>query len=175
MLKKILLVVLLLIVAVLVLAATKPATFQVERSATIRAAPEKLFALIDDFRQWPQWSPWEKLDPEMQRTLSGPASGKGAIYAWKGNSDVGEGRMEIKDSVPPSKVTIQLDFIEPMEATSTTEFTLTPQGDSTTVRWTMSGENNFLGKLMCVFMSMDAMIGKDFEAGLATLKTVAEK
>ena len=175
MLKKILLVVLLLIVAVLVLAATKPDTFQVERSATIRAAPEKLFALIDDFHQWPQWSPWEKLDPEMQRTLTGAPSGKGAIYAWKGNSDVGEGRMEIMDSVPPSKVTIQLDFIEPMEATSTTEFTLTPQGDSTTVRWTMSGENNFLGKLMCVFMSMDAMIGKDFEAGLATLKTVAEK
>ncbi|MBI5433761.1 MAG: SRPBCC family protein [Planctomycetes bacterium] len=175
MLKIILIVIVLAVVGVCGFALTKPDTFQVERSATMRATPDELYPMIADFHRWAEWSPWEKLDPAMTRTHSGAASGTGATYAWKGNSDVGEGRMEITESAPPSKVTIKLDFIEPFASSAKTEFTLSPQGDSTTVRWVMSGENNFMSKVMCVFVSMDSMIGKDFETGLANLKAAAEK
>ncbi|MCE9592677.1 MAG: SRPBCC family protein [Planctomycetes bacterium] len=175
MFKKIVIVLVVLIGAILAYAATQPATFRVERSATISAAPEKLFPLIDDFHRWAEWSPWEKLDPAMERTFSPTASGKGATYAWRGNSDVGAGKMEIKESVPNSKITIQLDFLEPFAATSVSEFTLEPQGSSTTVHWVMSGNNNYIAKVMCVFVSMDKMVGKDFETGLANMKAAAEK
>ena len=175
MLKKIAIVVLILIAAILAFAATKPNDFRVERSASIQAPPEKIFPLIDDFHNWPAWSPWEKLDPAMQRTLSGPASGPGAVYAWKGNSKVGQGRMEILQAAAPSRVAIKLDFLEPFEGHNTTEFVLQPQGSATQVNWAMYGPNTYMGKLMSVFMSMDKMIGKDFEAGLANLKAAAEK
>jgi carbon monoxide dehydrogenase subunit G len=114
------------------------------------------------------------MDPEMKRTYSGVASGKGAVYAWQGNSKVGEGRMEISDTSPPSKVTIKLDFVKPFEAHNIAEFTLEPKGDSTSVTWTMHGPSPYMAKVMGVFVSMDKMIGKDFETGLANLKTVAE-
>ncbi len=175
MLKTILLVVVVLILALVAFAATRPDTFRVERSATIKAPADKLFPLIDDFHAWAQWSPWEKLDPQMKRTHSGAASGKGEIYEWEGNKDVGKGRMEITESTPPTKIVIKLDFLEPYEQHAITEFDFAQSGDSTKITWAMSGQNNFMSKLMCIFMNMDSMIGKDFEAGLANLRAVAEK
>ena len=175
MLKKILIVVLAIIAGLVGFALTKPDSFRVERKTTIQAPPEKVFALVNEFQRWPQWSPWEHLDPNMQRTFSGPASGAGAVYAWQGNSDVGQGRMEIKESVPGQKVGIQLDFIEPMQSSNRTDFNFTPQGNATEVSWVMQGPANFMTKLVSVFVSMDSMIGKDFERGLAALKAAAEK
>ena len=163
-----------LVAAVLLFAATRPDNFSVQRTTSIKAPPEKIFPLINDLHRWTSWSPWEKMDPEMKRTYSGTASGKGAAYAWQGNSKVGEGRMEISDTSPPSKVTIKLDFIKPFEAHNTAEFTLEPKGDSTSVTWKMHGPSPYLAKVMGIFVSMDSMIGKDFETGLANLKTAAE-
>jgi uncharacterized protein YndB with AHSA1/START domain len=175
MIKTILLVVILLVAAVLIFAATRPDTFRVQRSASIKAPPEKIFPLISEFDRWGAWSPYEKRDPAMKRTRSGPASGKGAVYGWEGNSQVGAGRMEITDTAPPSRVVIQLDFLKPFEAHNTAEFTLEPKGDATNVTWAMYGPANYVSKVMGVFMNMDSMIGKDFETGLANLKSIAEK
>src|ERR1700730_7881009 len=175
MFKTILIVVAVLIAAILVYAATMPDDFRVQRTTSIKASPEKIFALINDLHRWDSWSPWEKMDPAMQRTFSGATAGKGAVYAWQGNSKVGEGRMEIADTSPPSRVTIKLDFVKPIEGHNIAEFTLVPQGDSTNVTWVMDGPSPYIAKLMGVFISMDKMIGKDFETGLANLKTVAEK
>ena len=175
MFKRILLVVVVLIGALLAYAATRPDSFRVERAAVIKAPPAKVFALIDDFHQWAGWSPWEKRDPAMKRTHSGAASGKGAVYAWEGNGDVGAGRMEILETTAPSRVLIRLDFIKPFEARNTAEYTLRPEGEATRVTWAMYGPAPFVSKLMQVFVSMDAMIGKDFEQGLANLKALAER
>jgi uncharacterized protein YndB with AHSA1/START domain len=175
MLKKIAVGLLVVILIICGLAMTKPDTFTVQRSTVIKAPPEKIMALISDFHNWPTWSPWEKLDPKMQRTFSGAPSGKGAIYNWLGNSDVGQGRMEITDITPPNKVVIKLDFIVPMESNNVTEFTLVPQGENTTVTWTMNGPMPFMFKVMNVFSSMDSMVGKDFDKGLLQLKAAAEK
>lgn len=175
MLKVILIVVLLLIAGVLVYAATKPDTFRVQRSASIQAPPEKIFPLINDYRNWAAWSPYEKKDPAMKRTFGAITAGKGATYAWEGNKEVGQGNMEIQESAPRSRVTIKLDFIKPFEAHNIVDFTLEPQGDMTRVTWAMQGPAPFLSKLMQVFFSMDSMVGRDFEAGLASLKAVAEK
>ena len=175
MLKTIAIVIVVLIAGVLVYATTKPDTFSVSRSASIKAPPEKIFAVINDFHRWPDWSPWEQLDPDMKRTQGGAASGKGATYAWEGNSKAGAGRMEIIESTPASKVAIQLDFIKPFEGHNITEFVLVPQGDATNLSWTMHGPTPYVSKLMQVFVSMDSLIGKDFEAGLANLKALAEK
>ncbi len=163
------------IAGILVFAMTKPDTFWVQRSVGIKAPPEKIFALINDFKAWETWSPWEKKDPAMKRTFGAITSGKGAQYAWEGNKDVGQGSMEITEVVPSSRIVLKLDFLKPFEAHNTVEFTLAAQGDTTTVTWAMHGPANFMSKLMQVFMSMDSMVGKDFEAGLATLKVVAEK
>lgn len=173
--KIVIIVVVLAVVGVLVAAAMRPGEFAVQRSVGIQALPEKIFPMIDDFRHWPAWSPWEKLDPTMKRTLSGAASGVGAVYAWDGSGKVGAGRMEIKDVVVPSKIGIQLDFIKPFEGHNITEFTLVPSGQSTEVTWRMHGPAPFVSKLMGLFFNMDTMIGKDFEAGLANLKAAAEK
>ena len=162
------------VVALLIYAATRPPTFTVQRSATIGAPPDRVFAYLDDFHRWPAWSPWERLDPEMQRVFSGAEHGKGAAYAWSGNKKVGEGRMEILESQAPSRVFIQLDFLKPFEAHNTTEFTLDPGDGGTRLNWAMHGNHNFVSKLMSVFMNMDKMVGSDFERGLANLKTVAE-
>ena len=164
-----------IIAAVLALAAPRPDTFRVERSTTIKAPPEKVYALIDDFHQWQQWSPWERLDPAMKRQHGGAAKGKGALYGWEGNKEVGKGQMEITEATPPSRVVIKLDFLAPFEAHNTAEFVLVPQGDATTVTWAMFGPNLFIGKVMSLFASMDSLVGKDFERGLANLKAVAEK
>jgi hypothetical protein len=173
MFKIIAVVIVLLIVAILAFAATKPDSFTVKRSISIKAPPQKIAAMIDDFHNWGAWSPWEKLDPALKRTYSGAASGKGAVYDWTGNSKVGTGRMEILDT-SAAKTTIKLDFLKPFEAHNVAEFTLEPSGDSTNVIWTMNGANPFMMKVMGVFMNMDKTIGKDFEAGLANLKRVTE-
>ena len=175
MLKKIALAVLAIIVVILGLAAMKPDTFSVKRTVSIKAPPEKVAAMITDFHQWSSWSPWEHLDPAMKRTFTGASSGKGAIYEWEGNKEVGKGRMEIMDASTPAKTVIKLDFLQPFESHNTTEFTLVPQGDMTDVSWDMTGPMPFISKIMTVFASMDSMIGKDFEKGLANMKAVAEK
>ena len=174
MLKTIALVVVLLIAGVLIFASTKPDNFRVERVIAIKAQPVKIASHVNDFRQWAAWSPWEKLDPTMKRTFSGAPSGKGTVYEWDGSGKVGAGRMEVLD-VAPLKTTIKLDFIKPFEGHNTAEFQYNPQGDSTQVVWAMYGPANFMSKVMGVFFNMDALIGKDFEAGLANLKAVAEK
>jgi uncharacterized protein YndB with AHSA1/START domain len=163
------------IAIVLILAATKPDRFSVQRAATIKAPPEKIFPAISDFHQWTSWSPWEHRDPAMKRTYSGADSGKGAVYAWDGNKNVGSGRMEILDVSVPSKIVIKLDFLKPFEAHNTAEFTMLPQGDATNLTWVMHGPLVFMAKVMHVFINMDRMIGKDFEAGLANLKRITEK
>jgi len=178
MVKKIAIVAVVLIAALLAYAATRPDSFRVQRQATIQAPPDKVFALIDDFHQWGAWSPWEKLDPAMKKTYSGAPSGKGAVYEWTGNGKVGTGRMEITDAAAPQKVAIQLDFLKPFEAHNVAEFTLAPSGGGdggTVVTWAMHGPSPYVAKLMGVFVSMDKMIGKDFETGLANLKTAAER
>ena len=174
MFKIIAVVVVVLLVALLVYAATKPDTFRVQRSASINAPPETIFALINDYHRWGSWSPYEKLDPAMRRTYSGALNGKGSVYEWEGNSKAGKGRMEITDTAPPSKVVINLDFVKPFEAHNIVEFTLEPTGDSTNVAWAMHGRTPYLGKIVHVFFNMDKMVGKDFETGLANLKAVAE-
>lgn len=175
MLKKIAIIVVVLIAAILIFAATRPDDFHVQRAASIKAPPEKVFALINDFNRWGAWSPWEKKDPAMKRTFGAATSGKGAKYAWEGNKDVGKGSMEIAESSPSSKVTIKLDFIEPFEGHNIVDFTLEPKGDSTNVTWSMHGPMPFISKVISVFCNMDSMIGKDFEAGLSNLKAAAEK
>ena len=174
MIKIILIVFVVLIAALLALAASKPGTFRIHRATTIKARPEIIFPLINDFHNWGSWSPWEKLDPAMKRTFSGAANGKGAMYAWEGNRKAGVGNMEIAQSTPSSAVTIKLDFIKPFEAHNITEFTLTPAGDSTSVTWDMHGPSPFMSKVMQVFMNVDNLVGKDFESGLANMKRIAE-
>jgi len=174
MLKKIAVVVVVLIAGVLVFAATRPDTFRVQRSASIKAPPEKISAVLSDFHGWQAWSPWEKMDPAMKRSYSGAEKGKGAAYAWEGNGKVGQGHMEITDAAP-SRVALNLDFIKPFEAHNKVVFTLTPKGDATEVNWAMQGPVPYPAKIVHVFMDMDSMVGGQFEAGLANLKTLTEK
>jgi uncharacterized protein YndB with AHSA1/START domain len=170
-----LIVIAVLLAALLIYAATRPDSFRVERSIGIQATPEKVFALINDLRAWSRWSPWERKDPGMQRSFSGPDSGQGAAYGWEGNKNVGTGRMEIVEVSPPNRIVIKLDFMKPFEAHNTVEFSVQPQGAATQVTWAMFGPMPYLSKLMTTFFSMDKMCGKDFEAGLAQLKTAAEQ
>jgi uncharacterized protein YndB with AHSA1/START domain len=171
----IVIVIVVLIAALLAFAASKPDTFRIERRASIKAPAETIFPLINDFHSWTSWSPWEKMDPTMKRTYSGAPSGVGAMYAWEGNKTVGKGGMEITHASPPHRVEIKLDFLKPFEAHHTAEFALEPQGDATNVSWAMKGHQAFFFKVMSIFMNMDKMIGKDFEKGLANLKSVTEK
>jgi len=164
-----------LIAALLLFAATRPDTFRVQRAASIKARPEKIFALINDLHGWDAWSPYEKKDPAMKRAYSGAAQGKGAAYAWEGNKEVGTGRIEITESSPPSRVTMALDMIKPIKAHNTVEFTVEPQGGSTSVIWAMNGNMPYISKILSVFLNMDRMVGRDFEAGLASLKAAVEK
>ncbi len=168
------------IVVVLILAAMKPDTFQVQRAVAINAPPERIYPLIADFRAWGAWSPWEKKDPNLKRSFSGPEAGKGSIYAWAGDKNVGEGSMEIVTAEPSSKVGLKLDFIKPFETHNAVVFALQPQGSATqgsttNVTWTMTGPTPFFAKIIHVFLNMDRMVGGDFEAGLASLKAQAER
>jgi uncharacterized protein YndB with AHSA1/START domain len=173
--KAIAIVLALLVAGVLVFAATKPDTFRVERSMSIKAPPEKIFPYINDLHGWQAWSPYEHKDPAMKRAHSGAPAGKGAVYAWDGNREVGQGSIEITEATAPSNVRMKLDFVRPFEATNVVDFTLRPEGDATKVTWAMNGPANFISKVMQVFMNMDRMVGTDFEAGLAKLKSIAEK
>jgi uncharacterized protein YndB with AHSA1/START domain len=164
-----------IVVGIVIYAAMKPDSFTVKRTASIKAPPDRIFALINDLHGWVAWSPYEKKDPDMKRTFGGAALGKGSIYQWDGNKNVGTGSMEIIESTPPSKILIKLDFLKPFEGHNTAEFTMNPQGDNTTVTWAMYGPSSFIFKVMGMFMNMDKMIGDDFAAGLANLKAVAEK
>jgi hypothetical protein len=164
-----------LVIIVLLLAAAKPAHFSMQRSTTISAPPDKVAALLTDFRRWIEWSPWEAADPALKRTYSGAASGKGAVYEWAGNKKAGAGRMEIIEAATPATTLIKLDFITPFEAHNMAEFTLKPQGALTNINWEMRGPMPFISKLMSVFVNFDKLVGKDFEKGLANLKHVAEQ
>jgi uncharacterized protein YndB with AHSA1/START domain len=168
-------IIVILIGVVLGIAASKPNEFTVRRSTRIRATPDRIFPQINDFHNWAAWSPWEKLDPTMTKNYSGAPSGRGAVYDWEGNSKVGKGRMEITDASAPRNVVIKLDFERPFRANNVSEFTLEPQGDATDVTWSMRGGSAFMMKVMGVFMNMDNLIGRDFEAGLANLKANAER
>jgi hypothetical protein len=163
------------IAIILIVAAIKPNAFSIQRATIVKAAPERIFPLINDFHQWGTWSPYENKDPAMKRSYSGAASGQGAVYAWEGNKNVGSGRMEILQATAPSKIVIKLDFFAPFEGHNTAEFTMLPQGDATNVTWLMHGPLPFMGKVMHVFINMDRMVGKDFEAGLINLKRLTEK
>lgn len=175
MLSGIVIAVVVVIAAVLIVAAIRPGAFEVKRSIAINASPERVFPLIDDFNDWRTWSPYETKDPDMQRAFSGSPSGKGAVYAWDGNNQVGKGSIEIVESVPPSRITIKLDMLKPIEGHNIVNFTLQPQGSGTQVTWAMRGSYSFISRLIGLFMNMDRMIGGDFETGLASLKAVAEK
>jgi len=168
-------VVLATIAAILVYASTRPDSFRVERSTAMNAPAEKIFPYIDALKRWTEWSPYEGRDPAMKRTYSGAESGKGAVYEWDGNDNVGKGRMEIVDSTPPHRVVIKLDFLKPFEGHNMAELTVEPKGSQTIVTWAMYGPSTFMTKLIGTFMDMDDMIGRDFAAGLAKLKTVVEK
>ena len=163
------------IAIVLILAATRPDSFAVQRAAIVDAPPEQLFPLISDFRQWGNWSPYEHKDPAMKRTFSGAPRGRGAVYAWQGDKNVGSGRMEILEAAAPSKIVIKLDFLSPFEAHNTAEFTMLPHDDATRVVWRMHGPAPFMARIMHVFINIDKMVGRDFEAGLANLKRLAER
>jgi len=160
------------IVVLLVIASHRPDDFRIERSARIEASPSDVFAEINDFRNWKEWSPWEKLDPNMVTTYDGPESGVGAKTAWTGNSKAGQGAMEILETDMPNRVKIKIDFIKPIQAQHVSEFHMKPEGSATLISWQMHGKNNLISKVFGIFMNMDAMIGKDFEEGFENLKTV---
>ncbi len=174
MLKKIIIALVIIIIVFVIVVATRPADFTITRSAIIAATPETVFAQVNDLHKWDAWSPWAKLDPAMKQIHEGASAGVGAIYSWDGNKDVGAGRMTINESRTSEAIRIKLEFLKPFAAVNDTEFTFKPEGNQTTVTWTMTGKNNFMSKAFCMFMNMDRMVGGDFEKGLASLKTVAE-
>lgn len=176
MLKKIIAGLGILVIGLVVLVACQPATFRIERSILINADAATIFPCVNDLHRWDAWSPWARRDPAMKKTFDGPAAGVGAIYAWSGNNEVGEGRMTITTSEPDAKILLKLEFLKPFPATNTTEFTFAPgKGKGRTiVTWAMTGTNNFLGKFFSLIMNMDKMVGPDFEQGLQQLKQLAE-
>jgi hypothetical protein len=177
MILKILAVLAFLIAAILIFAATKPAIFQIQRSIVIQSPPEKIFPLLNNLHNWPQWEPQdkEKQNSSTQRTFSGPESGAGAICDWSGSGNTGRGRITITESLPPKQITIQVDWQKPFATRNINQFTLDPDGASTRVTWTMQGPNLYIMKLMSVFTNMDRVMGEHFETGLASLKATAER
>jgi len=166
---------LLVVIAVILVAATiQPDNFRVARSTTVKAPPAIVFPHVNQLKNWETWNPWGKLDPNMKLTYDGPESGVGASYSWAGNNDVGEGRATITEMRTNELVQLKLEFFKPMAGVSIAEFTFAPQGDQTEVTWTMTGKNNYVAKIFCLFMNMDKMIGGQFEKGLASLKQTAE-
>lgn len=172
--KRIAVVIAVLVAAVLAWAARQPDSFRVERTVDIAAPPAQVFPRINDFRRWAEWSPWEDKDPAMERRYGAVTAGEGGSYAWSGNSSVGSGDMRITRSAAPAEVEVQLHFTAPMESRSTALFTLEPVPTGTRVTWAMYGPSNFVAKVMGLVMSMDRMVGGDFERGLARLKQAAE-
>jgi hypothetical protein len=162
------------VVVFVIIVATRPDDFRVTRSAIIAAPPAAMFEPVNDFHKWDAWSPWAKIDPACKNTFDGAPAGKGAIFAWDGNKKVGAGRMTVLESQPPGLIRINLEFLRPFKATNTTEFTFKPAGNGTLVTWSMFGKNNFLSKAFGLFVNCDTMVGKDFEKGLASLKSIVE-
>jgi hypothetical protein len=165
----------LLIAGFLGVASMRPNTFRVQRSIDINAPVDKIYPLINDYKHWASWSPYENVDPAMKRTFSGAPNGKGAIYEWDGNKNIGRGRMEIINAIPSSKIDIKLDFFSPFEAHNMAEFTMLPKGEATNVTWAMHGPVPFMAKIMHMIFSMDRMVGGQFEQGLANMKAAAER
>ncbi len=174
MFKKIVIALLVIAAIITIIVRLQPDEFRVARATTISAPPEAVFEQVNDFRNWAGWSPWEKLDPGMKKTFTGPESGVGASYAWAGNKKVGEGSMTITESRAPELVRIRLVFLKPFSASNETEFTFVPEGNQTVVTWAMSGKNNFMAKAVHLVMDMDKMVGGDFDKGLAQMKTLVE-
>ena len=174
MLETILIIVAIIVALFIVVVIMQPSEFRVERSGTVAAPAKEVFAQVNDFHNWEAWSPWAKRDPAMKQTYEGPPAGKGAIYSWTGNKQVGEGRMTITESRPSEYVRINLEFLRPFKATNTAEFAFKPQGSETAVTWSMTGRKNFVFKAFGLFMNMDKMVGNDFEKGLAQMKRVVE-
>lgn len=174
MFKKILLGLAVVLVALCGVIATRPSSFTVQRTATLKAPPDVAFALVNDFHHWGEWSPWDKLDANQKRTFEGAIAGAGSIYSWSGNDQVGEGRMSIEESKANELVRIKLEFLKPWTATNSTTFAFTPAAEGVSVTWKMEGHNDFMGKAMSLFMDMDGMVGKDFENGLANMGKAAE-
>lgn len=156
------------------LVASRPSEFRITRSAIVAADPATLFAQVNDVRRFQDWSPWAKRDPQAKMSFEGPAAGEGAAFRWAGNREVGEGAMTVTASRRNERVQFRLDFLKPMKATNTAEFTFEPVAEGTRVTWSMFGESKFICKAMGLFMNMDKMIGGDFEKGLAGLKRIAE-
>lgn len=175
MIKQLLVVILVIVAIVAFVASRKPDTFRVERSITINAPPDRIFPMVNDFTQFGRWSPWEHLDPNMTRSITGSPQGVGAIYEWSGNSKAGAGKMEILESKPTTYIKTRITFIKPIAGDNMAEYTFAPSGSATKVTWVMSGASPFVSKVMQVFVSMDDLIGKDFEKGLAAMKSEAEK
>jgi len=174
MLKIILIALAVIVVVLIVIVALQPSEYRVARSTTISAPPAAVFAQVNDFHKWEAWNPWGKIDPAMKQAYEGAPAGIGAIYTWTGNKEVGEGRMTITESCPSELIRITLEFFKPFAATNTAEFTFKPEGNQTAVTWSMFGEKNFMAKVIHLFMSMDKMIGGQFEKGLADMKSIVE-
>ena len=174
MIKKILIVLVVILVVFVVIVAMQPATYRITRTAAMSAPPADVFAQVNDLHKFQDWSPWAKLDPGLKQTYDGSPAGTGAIYSWEGNKKVGAGRMTITDSRTNDLVSMKLEFLKPFASTATTEFAFKPEGNQTSVTWSMFGENNFMAKAFCLFMDMDKMVGGDFERGLAQLKSLVE-
>jgi uncharacterized protein YndB with AHSA1/START domain len=162
------------LLVVLALAFARPAAYHVERRVAVAAPPDSVWAIVSDLARFRAWSPWEGLDPAMKWEVSAPSTGVGAVYHWSGDRRVGEGRMTVTASEPPSRLDVRLDFLAPMEGTSSLRFTVRPTAQGSEVVWAMDGVNDFAGRVMSVFASMDRMVGPDFERGLGRLRTLAE-
>ena len=174
MLTKVLLALGVLVVVLVIVVATRPAEFHVVRTAVIDAPAPAVFAQVNDFHKWEAWNPWAKLDPGMKQAYEGAPAGTGAIYTWAGNHEVGEGRMILTESRPNDLIRVRLEFVRPFRATNVAEFTFTPQGNQTAVTWSMTGRNNFMAKALHLVMNMDAMVGGQFEKGLAAMRSVVQ-
>ena len=172
---KIVIAVVVVLLGLVAFIATRPGEFQVARSATFAAPAPAVFAQVNELKKWEAWSPWAKKDPQAKSSYAGPAAGVGASMSWAGNNDVGEGRMTIAESRPAELVRIKLEFLKPFAATNTAEFSFKDEGGRTALTWSMRGQNNFIGKAMCLVFDMDKMVGGDFEAGHAGIKAIVEK
>jgi hypothetical protein len=175
MIKKILLGLVAVIAVLLILAAFRPAVMVVERSVTVAAPPSAVFAVVNDFRRWDEWSPWAKLDPEMKKTFEGPDAGVGAVYRWSGNNEVGEGSMTLIGSAPDQKIDITLAFVRPFPGESDVQFLFAPEGDNTKVTWAMQSPQPFIARLIGLFVNFEKMCGEQFSQGLGDLKKIVEQ
>jgi uncharacterized protein YndB with AHSA1/START domain len=171
---RLLLVLVLIVVGLVIVIASRPSEFRVERTTVVAAPPAAVFAQVNDFHKWDAWNPWAKMDPALKQTYEGAPAGAGAVYTWAGNRQVGEGRMTIVESRPNDLIRVRLEFLKPFANTSLAEFTFKPQGTQTAVTWSMTGTNNFMAKAFHLVMNMDRMIGGQFDKGLADMKSTVE-